>query len=337
MLLIILSYHYVGSQGIFHYVTRNGVWGNTRPRPPPRYRGDFRYSKYHYTSLLMGYFRKRVYAKRPVVARRMRAGARGSKRWGPRYPNRKRRTTRTKSRNAPLYKPVRLGTDLPITAFVKMTNVVTKSVQSVASGFEILAFTMFPLNLHDVDFTTTVTGVFPQNFSEYARMYSDYQVHGFSVTAQVQNSGNNVNDLYYSCFYSVPGSEIGGNPIDPYTVGTTESRDQFLQVKGLRKKLIQGTGSSSHPSVPWHKGGYWTPSRIQGDLRLNKADTSGEVADDSTVIHTPRLRPIIIHKLVANRAAGFPDVQVTEIRYFITYYVQWSGRRRIFETLRVEV
>lgn len=256
-----------------------------------------------------------------------------TRRWNRGRPFKRRGATR---RRMPMYKPVRLGLNQPVRAIVKHTNVISVATSNQTGAFSRLIKTFLPLKLSDFD-TTVETGRYPMNYTDYARMFNNYRVHGFKITAYFSDMDNDTNDQFISCFYSVPGINDGTQPSDPYSVTSLSSTNAFLQEKGIRKHLIVGNGANNSARRTIHSSGYWDMKRIQSDLQTDAHISEGEVNADGTDKDEPFLKPLIIHKTIASPHAGWAATHGFSVRYHITAYVEWFNRRRIFEGERTEV
>lgn len=243
---------------------------------------------------------------------------------------------RYSKRLAPLYRAPRLGLGQPARIFVKHTNVMSISASNGLNAFSGTQCTFFPLNLRDIEFSRTASRPFPENSPDYARMYTNYRVHGVKIKAFFADLDVNANRAFISCFYSVPGPNDGSTPADPFTINTALTADKFLQIKQIRKHRIVGTGVNNDASMTTHHAGYWAMKRIQSDTTMDAHVAEGEVDATMGAINDPELRPIIIHKTIAQDIGGWPAAKAYTIRYKITFYVEWFARRRSLEDTRTE-
>ncbi len=236
----------------------------------------------------------------------------------------------------PLYKPVRMGLNQPVRMFVTHTNVLSTTVSNTSGQFSTLVKFFLPLRLRDFD-AAVANERYPMNYTDYARMFSNYRVHGIKITAYFGDMDNDSNDQFVSTYYSVPGPNDGTQPSDPYSVLSADTVNAIMQEKGLRKQLVIGNGANNKPGMTVHNSGYWSMKRIQSDLTHDAHISEGEVAVDGSAVSDPELKPLIIHKLIAMPNAGFGATHNFSIRYKITAYVEWFARRRVFEGVRTEV
>lgn len=245
---------------------------------------------------------------------------------------------RRKSRQDLALIPRMLGVAQPAKIMVKMKNVITNAGTEVAGGWESILNVISLNRLRDPE-TATANQTFPDNFVNYARMYEKYRVHGLKIACQFLNLDNNANNGMYSCFYAVPAVNNTTEPTDPMTIASVTDANALLQERSIRRKFIAGSGFASEGRwAAFHKGGYFSVKRTQGTRALSADEYEGSVTAAGAAVTDPLRRPVIIHKLMSANTTGFKNGgEVRQVRYFLTYYVEWYGRRREFEGIRTEV
>ena len=77
-------------------------------------------------------------------------------------------------------------------------------------------------------------------------------------------------------------------------------------------------------------------SRIQSDLGMDSGLMEGEINEDGTVNSDPALRPVIIHKHLAQPAGGYGSTETMTVRYKVVFYTEWFNRRRKLSDVRTE-
>lgn len=231
--------------------------------------------------------------------------------------------------------PRRMGFAQPPRIMVKMQNVLTDSALVAVGSWQVNTHQFLPLRLRDPEITVQ-NQQYAANFLDYSRMYSTYRVHGFKVKVQILDWNNNGNDGFYSCFYTYPGPTDQATPGDPYTLTSAMDVNGFLQERGIRRKFLIGTGAQKATTL-WHDAGYWSIKKIQGERNLDPNEYEGTVDASGGVDADPLRKPILHHKMVTANTAGFRDAITPQVRYFITFYVEWYGRRRAIEGVRSEV
>ncbi len=268
------------------------------------------------TAIGYGRTKRRRYNPKPLYRRRLTKKGYGRK----------------SRRNAPLYRPVRLGHGQPVKALVKHSFNSNHVATFLINGFSVQSMVFTPMQGNNVMIGTAGTRPFPNNWVDMARQFSNVRVHGVKITAHFDDLEAGANDAFTSCFYSLPGPKDGTEPSasDPYDVTDKIEASQFLQEKQVRKKKFIGSGGNKNWGVA-HNSGYWSIKRIQSELNLDSNVTELVVAADGTAVDSPDVIPQIIHKLVATRDLGIASAESISIRYAVTLYCEWYARRRVYE------
>ncbi len=255
--------------------------------------------------------------RRRIVARPRRRVARG-RRYG--------------ARNAPMYRPVRMGAQQPVRMFAKHLLSFSNTTTVTGGAFSQTLNEIFPLQGNDV-IGAAVAGTrnFPSNWVAYASIYQTVRIHGIKITAYFQDLPTQPEAGVVSTFYSVPGPNDQSKETDPYSVTSLLLQDNILQQKGVRKNQVLGDGTGKGTKVMVHNSGYWSVKRIQSEITLDNHTAELEVNADGTALKDPELVPYIVHKIIPNRQAGFNAANVYQVRYVVTLYADWFSRRRSFD------
>lgn len=234
-------------------------------------------------------------------------------------------------RNAPMYRPVRMGRQQPVRMFAKHIVVINQTCQINAGDFSQRVATFFPTQGNNVLRGVTGQRMYPANWEAYAAIYGTVRIHGIKIDAYLMNTSANANGGFISTFYSQPGPNGAAEASDPYVVANAITQQAFLQEKGIRKNRVLGTGTQKSSRNNVHKSGYWSVKRIQSENDLAAHETELEVNADGSSLSDPELKMAIFHKLVPEMVTGSASTEnLIGVRYVITLYADWSARRRVF-------
>lgn len=227
--------------------------------------------------------------------------------------------------------PRKLGLLQPARILVKLRHVMSRQMTFVATNNEAASPTVFlPMRLRDINAATEAEN-YPEDFVNYARLYESYCVYAVKISAWCYQASDTPNDHFISVFYTVPAESAAAQ--DPYPLASgaiDQKKDEFLSKKGVRKRLMMGSGVN-HSRSQFHNGGYFSMERImQQKINYDMRAATGQVSQTGAKVADPIFAPTIFHKLVdpqvgGGHAGGGATIQV---RYTITSYCMFFNRRR---------
>lgn len=227
--------------------------------------------------------------------------------------------------------PRKLGLMQPPRILVKLRHVLSRTMMFAATNNEAASPTVFlPMRLRDIN-TAIEPENYPEDFVNYARLYESYCVYAVKISAWLYQASDTPNDHFVSVFYTVPSESAAA--ADPYPLASGANdlkKDEFMSKKGIRKKLMMGSGVS-HSRSQFHNGGYFSMERImQQKINYDMRAATGQVTQTGAKVADPIFAPTIFHKLVdpqvgGGHAGGGSTIQV---RYTVTSYCMFFNRRR---------